>query len=182
MLTKLDILGPGLSHLSVEAQYNFVVRNAPLLVTDRQVRRRRMEAIDRYLDAYKQILQLRDAVTNIAQMARGAPLPEPPLTGAPPLCGERVVDLQGALPLFDAAHHRQRQCPMVDGIKGAPLAGDFDARIRRAVDAATIDIAMPTCGARSRRRAVNNRANRHGFRVRASTRRLPTQTRRTATR
>ena len=143
LLSKLDILGPGLSHLSVEAEYNFVMRNAPFLITDQQIRRRRMEAINRYLDAYQQVAQWGEAVTNIAQMVRGAPLPEPPLTSAPPLCGERAVDLQGALALFNSVRTTDgATAQWLTSIKEAPLAGDFDARIRRGVNAASIDMAL----------------------------------------
>ncbi len=130
ILTRLEILDPGLAHLGEEGSYNFLLRNVLLAVSNKQQLRKMVEAINRYYDTYSQILSLRDAISQLAQVQIGHPLSRPPLTGSPPLCGERSIDLQSALPFFEKVRGANAETAQsLAGIKGAPLAGDFDDRI-----------------------------------------------------
>ena len=108
-----------------------------------QQQRKLVEAINRYFDTYSQILSLREALSQLAMVHAGKALDKPPLTGAPPLCGERSIDLQNALSYFEKAREgiveTQRT---LAGIKGAPLAGPFDDRIRRGVTEAVMAMAQ----------------------------------------
>ena len=103
LLSKLDILGPGLSHLSVEAN---IISSPQRAVPDHgsadpSAAHGSDQPLSRRIPANGAMARCR---YDIAQMVRGAALPEPPLTSAPPLCGERAVDLQGALPCWTRAH------------------------------------------------------------------------------
>jgi hypothetical protein len=143
ILTRLEILDPGLSHLSEEGSYNFLVRNIPLAVSNKQQLRKMVEAINRYYDTYSQILSLRDAISQLAQVQTGRALSRPPLTGSPPLCGERSIDLQSALPFFEKVRGANTETVQsLAGIKGAPLAGEFDDRIRRGINFALYEMAQ----------------------------------------
>ena len=143
LLTKLDVLEPGLYHLGEEGYYNFLQRHLPFFGrSNTEQQRKLMAAINRYFDAYTQILALRDAVTQIIQIRTAAAPAKLPLTGAPPMCGERAIDLSAALGLFEKVRKAgEATTATLTNLKGAPLAGPFDYRIRRAVDAAAIDMA-----------------------------------------
>jgi phage host-nuclease inhibitor protein Gam len=143
LLTRLDVLEPGLYHLGEEGYFNFLQRHLPFFGrSNTEQQRKLMTAINRYFDAYSQILSLRDAVTQIIQIRTAAAPAKPPLTGAPPLCGERSIDLSAALGLFERIGKAgEATTTTLTNLKGAPLAGPFDVGIRHKVDAAAIDMA-----------------------------------------
>lgn len=144
LLTKLEVLEPALYNLGEEGSYNFLQRNTPVLGRSTQDQQRKlMTAINRYFDAYSQVLSLRDALTQIIAVRTGNLPARPVLTGAPPLCGERGIDNAAALALFEKVRSGgEATAAMLAGIKGAPLGGAFDERIRRGVDAASIAMAQ----------------------------------------
>jgi hypothetical protein len=143
ILTKLDILDPGLYNLGEEGSYNFLLRNVPFVISSKQQQRKLVEAINRYFDTYSQILSLREAISQLAMVHAGKPLDKLPLTGAPPLCGERSIDLQNALSYFEKVREGITETQQsLAGIKGAPLAGPFDDRIRRGVTEAVMAMAQ----------------------------------------
>ena len=143
LLTKLDVLEPGLYNLGEEGSYNFLLRNVPFVISSKQQKRKLVEAINRYFDAYSQILSLRDALAQLHTVHAGKQLDKLPLTGAPPLCGERSIDLQNSLTYFQKVRDDIAETSRsLAGIKGAPLAGPFDDRIRRGVNEANMAMAQ----------------------------------------
>lgn len=143
LLTKLDVLEPGLYNLGEEGSYNFLLRNVPFVISSKQQKRKLVEAINRYFDAYSQVLSLRDALAQLHTVHAGRQLDKLPLTSAPPLCGERSIDLQNSLTYFQKVRDDIAETSRsLAGIKGAPLAGPFDDRIRRGVNEANMAMAQ----------------------------------------